>query len=190
MRSADSNQLDPMFLNRWSPRSFLKDPIPEKDIDTIFEAARRSPSCFNEQPWFYVYSTDTGPDSIFAEGLVPANRIWAAHAPLIVYVFSKSHFKANGKVNAFADFDTGASWMALCFQAEKLGYRCHAMGGIDKAKIYEFTKLPEDKYNLICGLVIGKQGPKEALSEDNQSKEKPSPRNAVSDFVQRYHLPI
>lgn len=183
MRESNSNKLDKMFIERWSPRSFLSDPIPQEDIDAIFEAARWSPSCFNEQPWLYLYSTHTDAESEFAQGLVPANREWASKAPLIAYAFSKKHFTANNKDNSFADFDLGSSWMALNLQAEKLGYRCHAMGGIDKARVYEFTKVPVDKYNLVCGIVIGKQGPKEQLSPEQQAKEQMSDRKLVEEFV-------
>jgi len=54
MRKTNYKNLDNMFIERWSPRAFLSDPIAEEDIETIFEAAHWSPSCFNEQPWRFV----------------------------------------------------------------------------------------------------------------------------------------
>ena len=58
MRKTDYKNLDNMFINRWSPRAFLEDPIADEDIKTIFEAARWSMSCFNEQPWHFVIITE------------------------------------------------------------------------------------------------------------------------------------
>ena len=40
-------EVDSMFTDRWSPRAFLSDPLPEQQIKSLFEAARWAPSCFN-----------------------------------------------------------------------------------------------------------------------------------------------
>ncbi len=53
-RESKYQRLQKMFLDRWSPRSFLPDPISEEDVATLFEAARWSPSCFNDQPWLFL----------------------------------------------------------------------------------------------------------------------------------------
>ncbi len=183
IRQSDSKLLNPIFIDRWSPRSFLSEPVPAAHIKAIFEAARWSPSCFNEQPWMFVYSTDVGKDSNFIQGLAPGNQKWAFRAPLLVYVFARKVFSANGKINEWAKFDTGASWMSLNLQAEQLGYRCHGMGGIENEKVYEITKVPEDQFEVICAIVIGKQGKPESLPEDLASKENPNERKSVDEFV-------
>ena len=33
-------EVDSMFTDRWSPRAFLSDPIPEHQIKSLFETAR------------------------------------------------------------------------------------------------------------------------------------------------------
>ena len=40
---------DKIFIERWSPRSFISDSIPELDLKKIIDAARWSPSTVNEQ---------------------------------------------------------------------------------------------------------------------------------------------
>ena len=61
--AADFGQRDPapgvdsLFVERWSPRALRKVEIPEAELRTIFDAARWSPSCYNEQPWCFVTST-------------------------------------------------------------------------------------------------------------------------------------
>ena len=42
--------IDPMFLERWSPRAFTGEPLAEADLLTMLEAARWAPSCYNAQP--------------------------------------------------------------------------------------------------------------------------------------------
>ena len=32
--------VDPMFIDRWSPRAFSTEPVPEESLRTLFEAAR------------------------------------------------------------------------------------------------------------------------------------------------------
>ena len=49
-RTADY-PIDPLFLERWSPRAFTDEAISERDLLTLLEAARWAPSSFNSQPW-------------------------------------------------------------------------------------------------------------------------------------------
>ena len=43
--------VDSWLSERWSPRSFVKTDIADNDVETLFDAARWAPSCFNDQPW-------------------------------------------------------------------------------------------------------------------------------------------
>jgi len=54
-RKADF-EIDPLFLNRWSPRSFTGEEIPDTILHSVFEAARWAPSGSNLQPWRFLYS--------------------------------------------------------------------------------------------------------------------------------------
>ena len=46
--------IDPMFLERWSPRAFSGEDIPVETLMTLFEAARWAPSSYNSQPWRFI----------------------------------------------------------------------------------------------------------------------------------------
>ena len=50
--------IDSMFTDRWSPRAFSSDPLSDREVQTLFEAARWAPSCYNEQPWLFIYATE------------------------------------------------------------------------------------------------------------------------------------
>ncbi|MDD5708685.1 MAG: nitroreductase family protein, partial [Kiritimatiellae bacterium] len=120
-----------MFVDRWSPRAYLPEPIPEHQIRMLFEAARWAPSCFNEQPWLFVYATSEADRSRFAAALVEKNRAWAGIAPLLIFVLARRNFRQSGKQNRHAAFDSGAAWMSLALQARKLGLYAHGMAGFD-----------------------------------------------------------
>jgi len=156
MRTSNSKKLDKLFIDRHSPYGFLPDSISTEDIETIFEAARWSPSCYNEQPWRFCYARQPNDLERFRSTLVEANQAWANTAPLLIYVFSKKRFSQNDKINHWAGFDTGAAWMALTFQANKLGLHTHAMGGFDADKAFAATGVDPDKYDVICAVAIGK----------------------------------
>jgi len=106
-----------MFLDRWSPRALSPEPISEHHLAALFEAARWAPSCYNEQPWLFLYATSMEDRQRFASALVEKNRAWASRAPLLVFLATRRHFASNGKPNRHAGFDAGAAWMALAIQA-------------------------------------------------------------------------
>ena len=54
-RSAEFD-VDPLFLDRWSPRAFSGEALSEADLLTILVAAHWAPSAFNAQPWRFIYA--------------------------------------------------------------------------------------------------------------------------------------
>jgi len=188
-RTSPYSQLDPQFLYRWSPRSFLSDPLGDEEIMTLFEAARWAPSCFNEQPWLFVYGRgDRLP--AFQSVLVDGNRKWADRAPLLILVFARRDFEERGKSNHWAEFDSGAAWFSLCLQAQKMGLACHAMGGFHSDKAYEVANVDPEKYNAMCAVAVGRQGPPENLDDDLREREETkSDRKPLSDVAHEGPLP-
>lgn len=183
MRTSRLARLDPMFLERWSPRAFLPDSLTEEEVVTLFEAARWSPSCRNEQPWRFVYARSAEDRARFLTALVEANRIWAAHAPLLVLAFASNRFSHNGHPNPWGSFDTGAAWMALALQAGRLGLRCHAMGGFDATLAYEVAGVDPEHFTALCAIAIGRQGPPSQLPEELREREQPSGRKGLEEIA-------
>ena len=77
-------EVDAMFVDRWSPRSFSPAPLDEKQIQALFEAARWAPSCFNDQPWLFRYAVSPQDRERFLSALVEKNQQWAGRAPLLI----------------------------------------------------------------------------------------------------------
>lgn len=173
--------VNPQFIQRWSPRAYTRQKIPAEHLVAIFEAARWSPSCFNEQPWrFYTSTADTFTDYLAL--LNSSNQSWAKNAAMLGFAVSRQHFRHNGKKNAHADFDAGAAWMAVALQASLLGYHAHGMAGVNYDGAYEYLQLNREEYRVIAGFALGVRGDPAILSPEQQAKEKPSGRLPLEEI--------
>jgi nitroreductase len=168
--------VDGMFPDRWSPRAFLADPVPDDQLKSLFEAARWAPSCFNEQPWLFIYAVSPEAREHFAAALSEKNRLWAPRAPVLMFALARRRFQASGAVNQSAAFDVGAAWMSLALQARKLGLYAHAMAGFDRNKAHEILGVPEEEYLILAAIAVGRRGIASQLHEDLQKIEKPNSR--------------
>ncbi len=176
-------QVDEMFIDRWSPRSFTSQPIAQWEIDSMLEAARWAPSCYNEQPWSFAYATTEKDRARFASALVEQNQVWAAKAPLLMFVVVSKQFKMTGELNGFAVFDGGAAWMSLALQARKLGLYAHGMAGFSKEKASEILGLNPDTHTIGAAVAVGRIGRKDALPEKLAEVEFPNGRKPIAEMT-------
>ena len=172
-----------LLYRRWSPRSFEKQAIADADVVKIIDAARWSPSCFNEQPWHFLTSTETSFEK-FLHLLVDANQAWAKNASLLGFILCNNQFAKNGNTNVHAQFDSGSAGMAMTIQARLLGLYTHGMAGIKKDEIYEAFAVDRDKQTVIAGFALGIRGPADALPGALQERESPSERKPLADIWQ------
>ena len=123
--------VDPQFPARWSPRAFTGEPIPDETLLTMFEAARWAPSCFNMQPWRFLYARKDGEHWLrFLNLLIPYNQDWAKNASVLGVVVSKTLLERpnfDPMPSHSHSYDAGAAWMSLALQACKLGWAAHGM---------------------------------------------------------------
>ena len=179
--------IDPLFLERWSPRAFDGSEMPEDDLRTIFEAARWAPSAFNSQPWRFLYARRGGPDwERFLDQLIPWNRAWAQSASVLIYIVSDSMptTSRTGEPQASRthSFDAGAAWACLALQATRMGYHAHGMSGIEYGQAEAQLGIP-DRCRLEAACVIGRIGDPAILDEKQRAREFPSGRKPQGEFV-------
>lgn len=180
-RTPASSLLNPVFTDRWSPRSFASEPVTDEQLAAVFEAARWTPSWMNNQPWLFVYETD-GPDrDAILNTFMDFNRGWASKAPVVGLVLAKTELE--GFMARTRDFDTGAAMMALTLQATMLGLSMHLMGGVEVEAAHELTGADPSDTIVLCGFVIGHRGDASQLDEKLQEREQPSDRKPVSEFA-------
>jgi nitroreductase len=185
-RKAD-HEIEPAFLQRWSPRAFTADEISEADLFRLFEAARWAPSTYNSQPWRFCYARrDTPAFAPFLGLLIEANQSWAKNAAALVFIVSKKNFTPPGKsepIDSYShSFDTGAAWACLAFQALQMGWATHGMGGFDHARAPAELNLPPD-HRVEMALAIGRKGDKASLPEALQARELPSGRFPITQLI-------
>lgn len=191
-RTAD-HPIDPLFLERWSPRAFDGSDIPDADLMTIFEAARWAPSAFNSQPWRFLYAKRGDADwARFLGQLIPWNRSWAHSASVLVYILSDSlpmtSRDGTPKESRTHSFDAGSAWVSLALQATRMGYHAHGMSGINYGTAEGALGLTE-RYRLEAACVIGRIGDPAILDERTRAREAPSDRRPISESVFRGHFP-
>lgn len=181
-RKSDYN-IHPLILSRWSPRSMTGEEISDKDLMTMFEAARWAPSAYNDQPWRFIYAKKGKPQwETFFNLADEGNRGWIKNASVLVVVLARKTFERNNKPNICHLFDTGSAWENLALQAVDLGWYAHGMAGFDFEKARVELKVPEE-YDVAAMIAIGKKDTKENLSEEMQKSKIPSLRKELKEII-------
>jgi nitroreductase len=182
-----AHPVDPIFVNRWSPRAFDAEAIPKGDLYTILEAARWAPSAYNIQPWRFVYAMRGDAHwNDFLDLLDPFNASWAGNASVLVFVVSDTMTPAHGsspaKPSRTHSFDAGAAWAHLALQATALGYQAHAMAGIQFDDVRRHLSVPEN-YQVEIAVAIGRRADPSALAPTLRDREKPSSRLPLKEIA-------
>src|SRR5207302_6870444 len=86
--------IEPLLVDRWSPRAMSGEGISNEELMGLFEAARWAPSSFNAQQWRALYARrDTEDWPLFLELLVEGNKAWAKNAAVLVVFISRRTFE-------------------------------------------------------------------------------------------------
>lgn len=130
---------------RFSPKSFTDRKVSPETLRALFEAARWSPSSFNDQPWSFVAATRENPRAFekLVDALVPKNAEWAAKAPVLVLACARLNFSHNAKPNRHALYDLGQSVAWLTVEAAARDIQVHQMAGFDPEKAAAAVGLPQ-----------------------------------------------
>ena len=177
------------ILKRRSYRALEEIEVTQVLIDDLAGAAQLAPSCFNKQPWRYVFVHKT--DMLFRlqECLSPGNH-WANAANLIIAVVSKKELDCSVEGRDYYLFDTGMATAILMLRATELGLVAHPIAGYDEGKAKDVLGIPDD-LQLITLLVVGKRSKRNvaALPDHQQESERTQPARLPLDkfaFKDRY----
>ncbi len=169
-----SVEINPILKKRWSPRAFESSKqVSREQIIALAEAARWSPSCYNDQAWrVLICDKFTAPDAwnkLF-DCLGEWNQRWAKNAPILIAMLASEKFSKNGNVNRWASYDTGAAAMSLCIEAVAQGLAAHQMGGFDEAKLNNTFNIGADFIPMSI-IAVGYQAEHTVLDEDFHKAE-------------------
>ncbi|MEQ8475019.1 nitroreductase family protein [Fulvivirga sp.] len=169
---------------RWSGRIYADKPVEKDDLLSLFEAARWSASCFNEQPWRFLVGVkgEETYDKIF-DMLVEFNQDWAKTAPVLVLAYAKKTFTKNGKPNMHYWYDTGQAMASLTVQATHLDLNVHQMGGYDRDRAQK-ELIQDDDFESICVAAIGYRAEPSDVPENLKEREfAPQTRLALKEVI-------
>ena len=175
-----------LLRTRWSPRAF--DPDRLVDIDTLrslLEAARWTPSAFNEQPWRFLVAMKQHPDEFqrVLGCLNEKNQLWARHAPVLLVAFAVNVYTHNGKPNRYALYDTGAAVAHLTLEATARGLHLHQMAGFDLDRTREAFNVPPTA-DPAAAVALGYVGDPATLPDPLRQREfAPGTRRPIEDFA-------
>lgn len=176
--------INPIFLDRWSPRSFTGETMDKQSLMTILEAAHWAPSASNYQPWRFVYALrGDGHWGALLGLLNESNQVWAKSASALVVIFSDTlNRKDDGsEPRPFRShsFDAGAAWAMLALQACYSGYFAHGMGGVDFDRALEELDVPPG-YRAEAAVAIGRLSDPALLPDQLKAREIPNGRKPLS----------
>jgi nitroreductase len=175
--------IEPLFPRRWSPRAMSGEPITEKEMLTLFEAARWAPSTYNEQEWRFLYARrDTPQWPTFFGLLAERNQHWCIRAAMLGVVVAHKVFQRNGKPNPVHVFDSGLAYENLALQGAAMGLVIHGMAGFDFDKARTALSVPDD-YAVCAMFAVGRPGDPDQLDPQMREIEKPSPRKPVREII-------
>jgi nitroreductase len=167
-------------------RSLSPIEITEDLIQELGKAAQLTPSCFNNQPWRFVFVYDKDMLIKMREALSEGNK-WIYAASMIIAVFGKKEDDCDTKGREYYLFDLGMACAFIQLRATELGLVAHPIAGFREEKVKEVLGIPEDM-KVITLINVGKKSDtiSELLSEKQIELEKERPkRKPLEEFVYR-----
>jgi len=135
-------------------RSLEPAEITEELVKDLAECARLAPSCFNNQPWRFVFVH--GDKLKDLHQVLSKGNQWAERASMIIAVCSKKEDDCVMKDGReYYLFDTGMANGFLILRATELGLVAHPIAGYDQQKVKEVLNIPEDT-TVITLVMVGK----------------------------------
>ncbi len=179
------HDIDPLFIERHSPRAFTGEALPESELMRMIEAARWAPSSYNSQPWRFLYALrDDAHWETFFGLLVPGNQRWVTGTGAILFLVSSSLMRVGDelKPSYSHSFDAGTASMAFQLQAVRQGWYAHGMVGFDQARAPEILRVPED-HRIEAAFAVGRKTAEADLTEEQKPREAPNGRRPITDFA-------
>jgi len=169
---------------RRSYRAFQPFEVKEGLILDLVKSARLAPSCYNNQPWRYVFVYDPETLKRLHTALSPGNE-WAKSGSMIAVVFSRKEDDSVMADREYHQFDIGLATAFIILRATELGLVAHPIAGYSPEKVAEVLGIPKE-YIIIALVIFGKHTDKlpDFFSEKQKEAErKRPPRKPIDEIV-------
>jgi len=161
--------------NRRAYRSFVPVTITDDMVKDLARSAGLAASCFNNQPWRFVFVRDPAVLARMHETLSKGNE-WARTASMIIAVCSKKESDCDLHGREYFLFDTGMATAQLILRATEMGLVAHPIAGYREDKAMAALGVPSDM-KLITLIIVGTWSgtPAAGLSEKQIEAERERP---------------
>ena len=181
------NPIIQLLEARKASRSFSSKPLPPEALTEMAEAARLTPSCFNNQPWRFLFLESEPALEKGRHALTGGNRAWALKAPLLIIGYSRPQDDCRLKDGReYHQFDLGMSCMNIMLAATHQGLNARPLAGFDPEIIRTvFGLAPE--YQPLVMIAVGYESSDESHLPANYRglAGKPRLRKSVDEFLKR-----
>lgn len=165
-------------------RSLKPVEITEEMVTQLSKAIQIAPSCFNNQPWRYVFIREKNQlDTIFTA--IAKGNEWAQHASMVVAVCSSVDDDCVIRDREYFLFDTGIASAQLIITATDLGLVAHPIAGFSPKKVREILTIPDD-VKVIALIIIGRKNetinPELSDKQIGSESERPTRKN-ISEII-------
>jgi len=172
--------------DRWSPRTFSKEPISEEEVKILLESGRWAPSSGNKQPWIILWGIKGTEmfDRIY-NCLDDYNKQWAGNAQVLWLNGYKKTMAGGEKENFHALHDLGLFMGNVLNQANSMNIAVHQMAGVKFKEALEEFHIPDD-YHIATAVAFGHyNGDLDLLPEKlrNQEMETIRKRKKQDEFA-------
>ncbi|MFW9798590.1 MAG: nitroreductase family protein [Candidatus Thorarchaeota archaeon] len=170
------------IMKRRSGRAFSDKPISDEMLESILEAGRWAPSCFNAQAWNFVVLRD--PDVLAkAHETLSRGNAYAKAAPLMIIVAAREDGGCSSHNLPYFMMDVGLAVQNMLLQAVHLGLLGHPTAGWNEENLKEITGIP-DEYRIATVVFFGYEGDPDLLDVRTRAKENaPRRRKELSEIV-------
>jgi len=175
-----STNLIQLLQARKASRAFSREKLTEEVVDKLMKAAQLSASCFNNQPWRFLFLVDELALQKARRALSRGNS-WAGSAPLLIVGFSKADLDCQLKDNRdYYLFDLGMATQLILLQATELNLIARPMAGFSPEVIRDEFDIPAE-YEIYVMIAVGYEGEISQLSENLQQQSiAPRTRNPLA----------
>lgn len=162
--------------NRRSYRAMEPTGITDAMVKEIAWAGSMAPSCFNKQPWRFIFVREPGMLGKMHDALSKGNE-WAKDSPMLLIVLSKKELDCIMKDGReYYQFDTGLAVGQMMLMATEMGLVAHPMAGFNPKKTREILGIPEEMA-VITVIAFGKRSLAKTsnMSDEDWESEEPRP---------------
>ena len=170
-------------------RSLDPVPIPDELIWDLAECASLAPSCFNNQPWRFVFVR--APEVLEeVHGALSKGNEWITDASMIIAVFSRKEDDCVIRDREYHLFDVGMATAFIILRATELGLVAHPVAGFSPRKVREVLGIPED-YQVVTLVNVGRHAETlhDKLTEEQKAVEGERPERHPFEmfaYIDRY----